>query len=696
MTGDEAVAAMLAARSVAVVGASPRPDSFGARMVAEVLRGPEERRVHFVNPRHSSISGRPCVPRLRDLDEPPDLVLLGVADSRLVDQLAEAASIGARSAVIFGSAHGEHLRERLRRLAEDAGMAVCGVGCMGFVNVAENLRAVGYLEPQEIGAGPVGLVTHSGSVFSTLLRTRRAFGYTVAVSSGQELVTTTADYVQYLLEHTDSTLIALVLEAAREGPRLLAALRCAAERGVQVVLLAVGASARGADMVAAHSGALAGSGATWEALAEASGALLVSDLAELVDTLELLAAGRRPQPGTGIATVHDSGAERTLLVDVADELAAPIAPISEQTVARLAAALDPGLRPENPLDVWGTGARPGELLRECLLAMAGDPAVGVTALAVDLVTEFDGDTSYPDAVLAAAAETDQPVAVLTNLPSAVDLPTAARLRAAGIPVLEGTRSGLRAMSHLLQAGSRPPVLSADIDDARRDRWRDRLDDPAPLTAAESLRLLAEYGVDVVDAMPVADGAAAVAAARALGHPVVLKTDEPAITHKTEVGGVRLGLADDADVAAAYRDLSARLGRRALVTATAPGGVEIAVGIVADASLGPLVLVAAGGVLVELLSDRAVAVPPLDRARARRLVDRLAVRPLLDGRRGAAPADVGALVDTVVAVGSLAVELGDRIAALDVNPVIVGPHRAVAVDALVVRRGPSAASNRPPA
>lgn len=696
MTASEAVAAMLAARSVAVVGASPRPDSFGARMVAEVLRGPATRRVHLVNPRHASISGRPCLPRLRDVDEPPDLVLLGVADGRLPEQLAEAAAIGARSAVIFGSAHGEQLRERLRRIAQDAGMALCGAGCMGFVNVAENLRAVGYLEPEHIRAGPIGLVTHSGSVFSTMLRSRRALGYTVAVSSGQELVTMTADYVDYLLDNTDSSLIALVLEAAREGPRLLETLRRAAERDVQTVLLAVGASPRGSDMVAAHSGALAGSGATWEALAEATGALLVSDLAELVDTLELLAADRRAQPGTGIATVHDSGAERTLLADLACEAGVPIAELSEPTRARLAAVLEPGLRPENPLDVWGTGARPAHVLRECLLAMSADDGVGVTALAVDLVTEFDGDTSYPDAVLAAAAVSDRPIAVLANLPSAVDQPTAERLRAAGVPVLEGTRSGLRAMANLLQAGRRPPLPSVAVDTERRDRWRARLDDPAPLSGAESLRLLADYGVDVVTALPVADEAAAVTAARAVGRPAVLKTDEPGIAHKTEVGGVRLGLADDPAVASAYRELSATLGPRALVTGTAPSGVEIAVGIVTDASLGPLVLVAAGGVLVELLTDRAVAVPPLDRTRARRLVDRLAARPLLNGWRGTAPADVGALVDTVVAVAALAAELGDRIEALDVNPVIVSAHGAVAVDALVVRRAASAGGYRPPA
>ncbi|MET0699173.1 MAG: CoA-binding protein, partial [Mycobacterium sp.] len=192
-----AVAAMLGARSVAVVGASARPDSFGARMVLEAERG--SARVHLVNPRYDRIGERGCLPSLDALDESPDLVLLGVPDVALAEQLTAAAAIGARSAVLFGSAHRPGLREEITTIAEAAGMAVCGAGCMGFVNNALGVRALGYLEPDPIAAGGVSLVTHSGSAFSTLLRSNRGFGFRLAVSSGQELVTDTADYVEYAL-----------------------------------------------------------------------------------------------------------------------------------------------------------------------------------------------------------------------------------------------------------------------------------------------------------------------------------------------------------------------------------------------------------------------------------------------------------------------------------------------------------------
>jgi succinyl-CoA synthetase beta subunit len=202
------------------------------------------------------------------------------------------------------------------------------------------------------------------------------------------------------------------------------------------------------------------------------------------------------------------------------------------------------------------------------------------------------------------------------------------------------------------------------------------------SGATALELLADYGLSVVASRGATNEDDAVAAAAAIGYPIVVKTDEPSISHKSDVRGVLLGLTDEAAVRTAYRDLSRRLGPRVLVCATAAAGVELTLGIVRDPQVGPLVVVAAGGVLTELLHDRAVALPPLSRQRAENLLSRLRIRPLLDGWRGAPAADLDAVVDAIVAIGQLAAELGDRLDALDVNPLIVGPSGAVAVDALV--------------
>ena len=679
---------MLSARSVAVVGASPREGSFGHRLVTEVRRSPSTPELFLVNPRHTEVLGAPCVPSLDAIEDPVDLVLLGVPDSALETELTRAAARGARGAVVFGTAYEPpsperpRLGARLAEIARAADMALCGGGCMGFANVSEGLRAMGYLEREPLPAGPIALVTHSGSAFSALLRTHRRLGYTLAVSSGQELVTTTADYVEAALDDPATRVVALLMETLRSADRLRAALDRAARQGVAVVLLTVGGSEVGRGMVAAHSGAVAGADAAWEALVDAHGLLRVRDLDEMTDTLELLAVGRRAT-SPGLATVHDSGAERTLVADIADEEGVAFAALGEQTVSRLDALLEPGLVATNPLDVWGTGADTLPLFAGCLRAVADDPAVGVVALAVDLVEEYDGDESYPLAVLEAAAATDKPVAVLSNVTSALDQAAAARLRSAGVPVLEGTRSGLRAVRHLLQhslqAARTTPLVS--VSAARQERWRARLG--GPTGSLDCFALLRDYGIPTVGVATAASREEAVRAAAGLGWPVVLKTDEPGVAHKSDVGGVVLGLAEEAPLGRAYDDLAERLGPRVLVAATAPAGVELALGLVRDPLLGPLVVVAAGGVLVELLADRAVGLPPLDEDGALRLLDRLTARPLLDGLRGAAPADLSSVVACVRGLSQLAVELGDLIVALDVNPLIAGPTGAVAVDVLVV-------------
>jgi acetate---CoA ligase (ADP-forming) len=751
---------MLEARSVALVGASPRPGTFGQRMVDEVARSPARPQVHLVNPRYAEIGGRPCVPSLADLPGPVDLVLLAVPDAALEQQLTLAARRGDRSAVIFGNAHedpaphpppghptpaswmyqkagsntpigtfmaelstftaepadpvgavgpaglvgsADPLRDRLAAIARQAGMQLCGAGCMGFVNVARGLRAIGYTEPDPLPVGPVALVTHSGSVFSAMLRTRRAIGYSLAVSSGQELVTAAASYLDYALGLPETRVLALVLEAMREPGLLRRVLARTAERDIPVVLLTAGRSASGRAMVTAHSGALAADDGGWEALARAYGVHRVGDLAELADALELFAIGRRvarrsgrggqhgPSPQTGIATVHDSGLERAHAADLAEDFGVPFAAIGQATKARLAGILDPSLTPANPLDVWGTGADTRGLFTNSLVTLAEDPSVDAVALAVDLVHELDGDESYRLAVLDAAAQTTKPLVVLGNLASAVDVDLAAQLRQHGVPVLEGLRTGLLALRHLLDHAARSPAAVVPRPAAPADPGaaRTRPERGAALLAAgitsgpPLLALLAEYGIGTAAATAASDQAGVLAAAESIGYPVVLKTADPAIAHKSDVRGVILGIPGPAELARAYADLSARLGPPVLVCQNVPAGTELAVGIAPHPDLGPLIVVGAGGVLVELLADRAVALPPVDERTARQMIGELRVRRLLSGIRGAPPADLDAVVRAVVSVSALAVDLGDRLLALDVNPLICGPGGAVAVDALAV-------------
>jgi acyl-CoA synthetase (NDP forming) len=695
MNGPGSIGCMLEARSVAVVGASARPESFGQQMMLQLVHGGFDGAVYPVNPKYDEVMGHRSYPTIGEVPEPVDLAVLGVSNALLEDQLTAAAEAGTRSAVIFAScfeppAEGvPPLSERLASIARGAGMALCGGNGMGFINADRGLRACGFSEPFGRQPGPITFISHSGSAFSAMLHNDRGLRFNLVVSSGLEMVTTADEYMAYALDQPTTRLIALFIETARDPAGFRAALTRAAEADIPVVALKVGRTDQAQELVTAHSGALAGEDGAFEALFDAFGVARVETFDEMADTLELFAAGRRAAPG-GLAAIHDSGGERAHLIDMAARTDVPLTQISEQTTMRLGAVLEDGLPAVNPLDAWGTGNQADDIFIQCMRALLDDADTGALAFCVDLTTELIPETGYSLVAREVFAGTEKPVAVLGNLASAIDRRDAEFVRRAGVPVLEGTATGLAAFRHLFERRDfrgRPSVrgsspAGADLQEA----WRAKLSSADPVDEAGALALLSDYGVPVVEFAVVVDLEGGLAAAERIGWPVALKTAQPGVAHKSDLGGVKLDLSDAQALRSAYEDVAGRLGPRVTVAAMAPPGVELHLGVVNDGQFGPMVLVAAGGILVEVLSDRRLALPPVDETRARTLIDRLRVRPLLDGVRGAPPANVDALVHAIVAVSWLAHDLGDQLQALDVNPLIVGPSGCVAVDALLIPRG----------
>jgi len=684
---------MLEARSIAVVGASVREGSVGNQSLIEIRDGGFDGRVFPVNPKYDEILGWRCYPSVAEIGEPVDLVILGVSNALLEDQLRAAAEARAASAVIFASCYEEPreavppLTERLAAIAREAGMALCGGNGMGFANIAGRVRALGFYERKDLEPRGLVFVSHSGSAFSAMLHNDRGLGFDLAVSAGQELATTAADYLGYSLEREATKAVGLFIETVRDRLRFERALERARERDVPVLALKVGREALTRRMISAHSGALAGEDGAYEALFERHGVLRVGSLDEMADALALFASGRRAGFG-GLASVHDSGGERALLVDTAASVDVPFARISEHTTKRLARLLEPGLDPVNPLDFWGTGKGAREVIVGSMRVLLDDRDTAALAFTVDLTTEDSPEMGYIGMAKDVFPRTEKPFAMLSNLSSGIDRSDAKELETAGIPVLEGTATGLAAFRHLFDYRDHralPPLAaSSPVSDEVRERWRARLVAERSFDEVEGLELLAEYGVPVVPAQRASSFDEARAAAAKLGWPVVVKTAAAGIHHKSDVGGVRVGVADEPELETAYAELSS-LGSEVTVAAMAGPGPEVALGIVRDAQFGPLVLVAAGGVLVEVLHDRRLAMPPLDASRATRLIDRLKIRPLLDGVRGQPAADVDALARSLVALSWLAADLGQHLDALDVNPVMCSPDACVAVDVLVLPR-----------
>lgn len=684
---------LLRARSLAIVGASATPGSFGNALLRQARNTGFAGNVYAINPGRSEIDGLPCYSTLSELPETVDCAMLAVGDGRLEDALREVVAHGIPAAVIFGgmAVHGDAdpLPERLQRIAQESGLALLGGNCMGFYNYGDHLFVSGYPVHERAPAGGIAVVSHSGSSFSALANSGRELRFSYLISPGQELVLTAADYLRFLVQQPETRVVGLFLESVRDPEGFVTALQAAAQRETPVVALKVGRSAQGRAMALAHSGALAGSDAAFAALCERWGVIQVDSLDAVGDALELLAAPRRAHCG-GLALAGDSGGERALLVDRAAELGVPWATLSDGTTRAIAAQLEPGLEAGNPLDLWGSGKDWQQVYRTCLTALTHDDAVGITVLAVDLVPGSRLAPDYVEIMCDVYAQTGAAMAVLGNMSTTIDRSLASKLRAAGLPVLMGSDTGLLALrAALTWKPASPWVAIPDHDKAMAAGWQAKLaTHDMPLDEVASKQLLADWGIPVVAERLVEDEAAARQAATEMGWPVVLKSAAPGLLHKSDVGAVHLNLQDDMAIAGAYRELAARFGPRVVVQRQVDlaDKVELFLGMSRDAQFGPLVTFGLGGIWVEVLGDVAFALPPIDPAAAEAMVARLHGAAMLGEVRGRPAVHVPGVVEAIVAFGRMAAALGDCLEEVDINPILAGPEGVVAVDGLVVPRG----------
>jgi acetate---CoA ligase (ADP-forming) len=701
LTPPRDLSPLLQARSVAIVGLS-QPGSFGGQVYANLRAFGYPGAIYGVNPSYARLYDQPCYPTLRDLPERPDCAILAIGNQHLLPAFEMLVERAIPAAVIFSSAvlpaaPGEPtLEERLADLALAGGVRLCGPNGMGFANLPLRLAVSGYTIPAHMPHGNAALITHSGSVFAAFHRNNRRLGFNYLISGGNESVLTLADYLQFVLDDPETQVVACFLEAVRDPDRFTAALEQAAARDIPIVALKIGRSEHGQRLALAHSGRLAGQAEIYDALFRHYGVCSARSPDELFDTIELFSRiKRRRAPTRAIASVHDSGGERVLLADLATVEGLEFAPLAEETRERIAAQLELGLQAENPLDIWGSGKEYRRVYRECLLALDGDPDVGVLLFAVDLLRESWLNASYVDILRDLLESILKPFAVVANLTAGVDEAKADALRALGVPVLMGVETALRAVRHLVEysafqrcaARTAASMIREGREDFKRDSgWCARMAaTERPLDEYDGLRLLAYYGIPVAASALVASHNDLVAAARQLGYPLAIKTAS-GIAHKSDAGGVLLGLADDEALAEAYARLATTHGPRVLAQRMAPPGVELVLGIVNDVQFGLFLTLGIGGVFVEVLRDTRLLKLPADLEAIEAALSSLRGAALLAGARGRPPVDLWAVAQAAHRLALLAYDLRDVVAAIDVNPLIAYADGVVAVDALVVPRG----------
>ena len=680
---DNAIARLMKPRSVAVIGASADPTKTAGRPVAYLTKHGFAGAIYPVNPRADVIGGLKSYPDVQSLPEAPDVGVVLLGAERAHEAVRELAARGTAAAIVLASGYTEVGAEGARRqqqlLEAAGGMRILGPNTIGLVNLTDRitLSATGALEMQDFEAGSIGVVSQSGGILGALLSraAARGIGLSKLISTSNEADLDMADFINHLADDEATSVIALYMEGVRNPAKFKAAALKAARKGKPVVVFKVGRSESGAAAAVSHTGALAGADRMYDALFREVGVIRAQTFSDLLDLPAALVTGRR-LAGRRVAVLTSTGGAGTLVADSLGTAGFETPAPDEATAAALRALQsgDHAVLDRNPIDVTLAGLQPA-LLRGAITSLLASPSYDAVVVIVG-----SSGLAMPDLMASAIHDSlpgsDKPLVVFVS-PHAPGI--ASLLNQRGVPAFMAPESCTSALAAMLETAQwKEPAVRGD--DAAVTVRIDDLPD-GPLNEAEAKNLFARFGVPCVRERIVGNAEEAVAAARELGTgKVVLKILSSEITHKSDVGGVAVGIAADR-VGERLERMAAEVSERAgvrpaqfLVQEMVEGGVELILGCHRD-PLGSAVLLGMGGVTAELLKDTALRmVPPggLSRDEALSLVRELRTWPLLDGFRGRKLADVDALVSAIVAFSRMIDALGERLVEAEINPVFVLP------------------------
>ncbi|MBP2367747.1 acetate--CoA ligase family protein [Pseudonocardia parietis] len=707
------LASLFRPRSVALVGASDK-SNFSAVTYRNLVEFGHADRTYLVNRRGAETHGRPTVTSCAAIGEPVDVAFMMVPQAGTLDALSDAAAAGIRNAVVLSAGYGEAgeagraAQAELVAHAESLDMVLLGPNQLGFANFVHRTPVTPIPGlPHE--SGPVALLSQSGASSSAMLDFAGVAGADLSymVTLGNEAMVTAGHVLDYLVDDEHTRAIAIFLETVRDPAVFRAAARRAAAAGKPIVALKAGSSELAARTAAAHTGALVGDDRTVDAVFRDLGVIRVDSIEDMLITAGTAARlGRLARPGIGVVSI--SGGACDILADRADDLGAELPAFAPATVQALDAIMPSYGTVHNPLDVTGAAIIDPTLFTRAIEAVSADPGVGVVAVVNSLPWMSDGrpysGQVFADAIGDGMQNAAGPVVYVNQVLQPITAYTREVMARARVPhVIPGLRQAVVALHNLAwwsdatrdavsgtpqaatpQAATSQPGTPVAVPEAsaRRGAWSE--------TAARAL--LTEAGIPVVPGEAATSARQAAKAAAGFGGPVAMKVVSPDVLHKSDIGGVRLGVTGDEAVAAAYDEITTAAsnvpGTRVegvLVSPLRSGGTELLVGVVRDPDWGPVLAVALGGVFVEVLGDSALSPLPVSPVRARALLESLRGAALLHGVRGTPPADLDALAEVVARVGDLALALGDDLESLEINPLHVSGSTIEALDAVITWR-----------
>lgn len=680
--------------SVAVVGASERAGSYGHQTLRnlEAIGYPGE--VWGVNPYRRTAMGHPCVPTVADLPVAVDAVVVAIPAASVPGVVEQAGVRGCGGAVVFSAGfqevtQGDQLQRELVAAAQRHELPVCGPNGNGIVSMHARVALWGdALAPREPGS--VALVSQSGNVAVNALASRRGLRFHTVVAGGNHAVLSAADYLEFLAAEEGVSSIALYLEEDG-GPALCDALAACAEADVRVAVLKVGSSEEGAASATAHTAALTGDQRVFRALVEEAGAAWADDAHDLLELAKSLSAGARLPANPGVAIMTCSGGDSAQGADEAHRRRLRLPSFTPRTRELLARSLPPAATIGNPLDytamIWGHI----DALSDLVVAVGDDPEIDQVLVFYDQPPDLTGavESSWRavrEGIIAGAARSPSPTMVCSTLPELLDDEAAWRFLRAGIPAVAGLRTGLGCVAAMATKPGDPLRLREMAGLAQSIGAASPEGDWLP--EHDSKELLKAAGIDVAESRMVRDEQDVATALSELGGRIALKVSAGNLRHKSELGALVLDLDSVQGALVAYERLSAlaeSCGGTVIAEQMVPKGTELLVTATTDAVV-PAVVVGMGGIWTETLGDVAVVPLPASADRIEEALGALRGAPLLLGGRGQPPADVGAAARLAHLTGELL--LVSELELVELNPVIVGNRGAVAVDALVRRRGPS--------
>jgi acyl-CoA synthetase (NDP forming) len=689
---------LLRPRSVAVVGASSTPGALGASVVANLERMGFGGEIHLINPKRDFIGARRCLPSVAELPMGVDVAVLAIPKSAVIETVRELVKRQVGAAIIFsagfaeGGEAGLAEQRELGRIATDSGMVIEGPNCLGLVNYVDGI-ALTFVETPAIALGNrpgVGIVSQSGAMAAVVgvTLTAKAVGISYSISTGNEAASGVEDYVEYLLGDADTRVIGLIVEQFRQARRFLTLAQRAQRAGKAVVLLHPGRSAAARDSAATHTGALAGDYQVMRTLVERQGVLLTETLEEFSDLLEL--AARFPSlPAQGAAVLTESGAFKALTLDLCEQVGLELPQISDDSAPLLRAALPNFVPASNPVDLTAQGLVDPDLYRRALSALLQDDRFGSVIFGIIQTDPKTCQLKFPAIIAAVAQLKPKKPVIFAGLDDGAEVPAQyiAQLRALNVPYFPSADRAYRAVARWCRAAHRDTAVSP----AQPIRLASR---PPHGVVAEyrAKELLAPLGIRFPAGHLAKTLAEAQASAAQIGMPVALKAQSNDLPHKSDAGGVELGLTDAAAVEQAWHRLHANIARHrpgvvldgVLVERMSPRGTELIVGGRNDPDWGPIVLAGFGGVQAEILHDVRLMPADLTVDGIVRELQLLKSAALLRGFRGSPALDVAAVADIISRIAAL-LRGEPGIREIDLNPVIVYAkgEGAIALDALLV-------------